>query len=128
MSSGGFFDRAVMNIETFRKYCLNKPGVTEAFPFDESVLVFKVGGKIFALTDVDTFESVNLKCEPERAVVLRERYEAVRPGYHMNKKHWNTLLMDGSLPESFLRAEIDASYALVVAKLTASQKLSISIK
>ncbi len=117
-----------MNIETFRKYCLNKPGDTESFPFDESVLVFKVGGKIFALTDVDRFESVNLKCEPERAGVLRERYEAVRPGYHMNKKHWNTLLMDGSLPDTFLRAEIDASYALVVARLPKSEKLILGIK
>lgn len=118
----------MMNIEAFRKYCLHKPGVTEAFPFDESVLVFKVGGKMFALTDVDTFESVNLKCDPERAIELRERYEAVRPGYHMNKKHWNTLVMDGSLPDTFLRAEIDASYALVAARMPKSKKLRIGIK
>lgn len=117
-----------MNIETFRKYCLHKPGVTEAFPFDESVLVFKVGSKMFALTDVDTFESVNLKCDPERAIELRERYEAVRPGYHMNKKHWNTLVMDGSLPDTFLRAEIDASYALVAARPSKSEKLRLGIK
>jgi predicted DNA-binding protein (MmcQ/YjbR family) len=117
-----------MNIEAFRRYCLKKPGVTEEFPFDETVLVFKVGGKIFALTDVDTFESINLKCDPERALELRERYDFVQPGYHMNKKHWNTILITGAVPDSFLQGEIDASYALVAAKLPKSEKLRLGIK
>ena len=117
-----------MNIETYRAYCLAKPGATEEFPFDESVLVFKVGGKMFALTDVDTFESINLKCDPEKAAELRERHEAVQPGYHMNKKHWNTLILDGSLPDSFLKAQIDHSYSLVAASLPKSHKLRLGIK
>ena len=80
-----------MNIEEYRTYCLSKKGVTEGFPFGGETLVFKVMGKMFALTDVDGFESVNLKCDPERALELRSSYEAVNPGYHMNKKHWNTI-------------------------------------
>ena len=92
-----------MHIETFREYCLSLHGTTEDFPFGKETLVFKVGGKIFALTHVDPFESVNLKCDPEKAVELRERYPAVQPGYHMNKKHWNTVIMDGSIPDTLLK-------------------------
>lgn len=114
-----------MNIEDFRAYCLNKPGVTEEFPFDETTLVFKVGGKMFALLDVDSFESVNLKCDPEKAVELRERYAAVRPGFHMNKKHWNTVRMDGSLPDALIREWVDDSYRLVFEKLPTSLKKNI---
>ena len=88
-----------MNIESFREYCLSKPGTTEGFPFDEKTLVFKVQGKMFALTDVDAFESVNLKCEPEDAVLLRETYEGVKPGYHMSKKHWNTVTIQSDVPQ-----------------------------
>ncbi len=106
-----------MNIESFRAYCLAKPGVTEAFPFDNQTLVFMVMGKMFALTDVDLFTSVNLKCDPKEAALLREQHETVVPGYHMNKKHWNTVLMDGSLTDSLVMAWIDQSYDLVVAKL-----------
>ena len=106
-----------MNIENYRDYCLSKAGVTEAFPFDENTLVFKVMGKMFALADVDEFESVNLKCDPELALKLRETYVGVRPGYHMNKKHWNTVSMDGSLPDEKIKEWIDHSYALVVAGL-----------
>ena len=106
-----------MNIESFRAYCLAKPGVTEELPFDNQTLVFKVMGKMFALTDVDLFTSVNLKCDPEEAALLREQHEAVVPGYHMNKKHWNTVLMDGSLTDSLVMAWIDQSYNLVVANL-----------
>ena len=76
-----------MNIQDFRDYCISRKGVTEEFPFDEQTLVFKVGGKMFALTDVDDFSSVNLKCEPEEVVMLIDKYECVHPGYHMNKKH-----------------------------------------
>ena len=106
-----------MHIEAFREYCLSLPGTTEDFPFGEETLVFKVEGKIFALTHVDFFESINLKCEPEKAVELRERYPAVQPGYHMNKKHWNTVLTDGSISDALLVEWIKDSYYLVVASL-----------
>ncbi len=103
-----------MNIESFREYCMAKKGVTEEFPFDNQTLVFKVMGKLFALTDVDLFTSVNLKCDPERAVELREEYEGIIPGYHMNKRHWNTVLMDGSIPDTLTMELTDHSYELVV--------------
>lgn len=102
-----------MNIEDFRNYCLQKSGVTEAFPFGGDTLVFKVYGKMFALTDLDLFTSINLKCNPEMAVALREQYPAVIPGYHMNKKHWNTIMMDATIPDSLIREWIDHSYDLV---------------
>ena len=105
-----------MNFESFRQYCLGKEEVTEEFPFDNSTLVFKTNGKIFALTNVESFESINLKCPPEEAVQLREQYMAVQPGYHMNKKHWNTLLMDGTLPDKLVKSCIDLSYGLVFKK------------
>ncbi|MBL7863056.1 MAG: MmcQ/YjbR family DNA-binding protein [Cyclobacteriaceae bacterium] len=114
-----------MNLEFFRSHCLSKPGVTEEFPFDENTLVFKVLGKMFALTDLDQFESINLKCHPEKAILLREQYDAVRPGYHMNKRHWNTILMDGSVSDREVRAWIDDSYALVVASLPRSKRLEL---
>ncbi len=106
-----------MNIESFRNYCLSKSGSSEDFPFDENVLVFKVCGKIFALVDVDLFESINLKCDPEMAIALREKYNAVQPGYHMSKKHWNTIQMDGSLNDDEIQHWINHSYELVLAKL-----------
>ena len=103
-----------MNIETFRDYCLTKPGVTESFPFGETTLVFKVGNKIFALTSLDDQPlSINLKCDPELAVQLREEFSAVQPGYHMNKTHWNTVKADGSIRDSQLQEWIDHSYELV---------------
>jgi predicted DNA-binding protein (MmcQ/YjbR family) len=106
-----------MNIEEFREYCIAKPRVTEEFPFDENTLVFKVMGKMFALTDlVDEF-SLNLKCDPERAIALREQYPAIQPGYHMSKVHWNTVNMDGSLSQKMILELIDHSYQLVVDKL-----------
>ena len=107
-----------MNIEEYRNYCLAKKGVTEEFPFDESTLVFKVMGKMFTATDIDKFASFNVKCDPEKAITLREQFSGVKPGYHMNKKHWNTLEMDGSLPDDRVREWIDDSYGLVVAGLT----------
>ncbi|MCK8494495.1 MmcQ/YjbR family DNA-binding protein [Spirosoma sp. RP8] len=103
-----------MNIETLRDYCLTKAGVTESFPFGETTLVFKVGGKIFALADIESRPTtVNLKCDPERAVQLRDEYSAVMPGYHMNKTHWNTVLIDGSVRSSMVQEWIDHSYELV---------------
>ena len=112
-----------MNIESFRKYCLKKRGVTEEFPFDENTLVFKVMGKMFALTDlVDLPFTINLKCDPEKAVELREKYDAVQPGYHMNKKHWNTITVDNSIPENELLEMVDYSYNLVVEGLKKSDR------
>ena len=106
-----------MNIEVFREYCLAKPGVTEEMPFGADTLVFKVGGKIFALTDINTFASINLKCDQERAVELREQYEAIKLGYHMNKKHWNTVFMDGQINSTLLRDIIVHSIYLVYINL-----------
>lgn len=106
-----------MDIETYRNYCLRKKGVSETFPFDKRTLVYKVMDKMFALTNVDTFESINLKCDPEIALQLRELYEGVIPGYHMNKKCWNTVKVDGCIPDSLLYQWIDDSYRLVVEKL-----------
>ncbi len=106
-----------MNIEEFRELCISMKGVTEKFPFDESTLVFYVGGKMFCLTDVDTFDFVNVKCNPGKAIELREKFNGVLPGYHMNKKHWNSLLMDGSLPVDLVREWIRDSYELVFAGL-----------
>lgn len=106
-----------MDIESYREYCIAKPGVTEGFPFDETVLVFKVMNKMFALTDVDAFEYINLKCDPERAAELREQHEAIRPGYHMNKTHWNSVYVDGTLSDPFILELIDHSYELIVASL-----------
>ena len=99
--------------------------MTEEFPFDSETLVFKVMGKMFALTNVSSFESLNLKCDPEEAAELRETYDAVRPGYHMNKKHWNTVLMDGTLSDKLVRTWVDKSYQLVASSLTKAQKLAL---
>ena len=111
-----------MNIEIFRDYCLAKPGVTEGFPFDETTLVFKVMEKMFTLANLDGDLSLNLKCDPEKAVSLREEYPAIKPGYHMNKKHWNTINIDGSVPDSLIFQLTDHSYELVVNGLTKIKK------
>jgi predicted DNA-binding protein (MmcQ/YjbR family) len=105
-----------MNIETLREYCISKKGATESFPFGDDTLVFKVNGKIFALVNLDGDLSINLKCDPILAIELRERYSSVTPGYHMNKKHWNTVLPDGSVPDKEVFYWIDHSYELVVGK------------
>lgn len=115
-----------MNIEEFREYCLSKKGVTEDLPFDENTLVFKLMGKMFALTDIDQFESINLKCDPDQAIELREKYASVQPGYHMNKKHWNTILVRGELSDTQLQHWIDHSYNLVMSKLTKKQKQDLN--
>jgi predicted DNA-binding protein (MmcQ/YjbR family) len=104
-----------MDLEQFREYCLSKPDATEGTPFGPDVLVFKVGGKMFALAALDEVPArVNLKCEPDLALELRDRYEQVTPGYHMNKKHWNTVEIETGIPEAELRSMIDHSYELVV--------------
>jgi predicted DNA-binding protein (MmcQ/YjbR family) len=114
-----------MDIEFYREYCLSKPGVSESFPFDNQTLVFKVMGKMFALADVDAFVSVNLKCDPEKAIELRERYEAVQPGYHMSKRHWNTVKMDGTIPDKLFLEWIDHSYELIVQSLPKRDQKSL---
>ena len=103
-----------MDLEQFREYCLSKPHATEGTPFGPDVLVFKVGGKMFALAALDEVPTtVNLKCDPDLALDLRDRYEQVRPGYHMNKKHWNTVEIEGGIPDLELRKMIDHSFDLV---------------
>lgn len=110
-----------MNIEQIREYCLKKKGVTEEFPFDEETLVFKVAGKIFLLASLEAIPlQINLKCDPEKAIELREEYESVQPGYHMNKQHWNTVSIDGSVPSLKIKQWIDDSYSLVLAGLRKS--------
>lgn len=112
-----------MNVEVFRTYCLAKKGVTEEFPFDEHTLVFKVMGKIFAITGLERIPfSVNLKCDPERSLELREYHPEIIPGYHMNKKHWNTVDFTGGLTTKMLHELIDHSYDLVVNSLTKKLK------
>lgn len=112
-----------MTIEDYRAYCLSKPGTSESFPFDEHVLVFKVMNKMFALTSLKKWEegdhSVNLKCDPEKAIEYREKYpDDIFPGYHMSKKHWNTVVIEyGSLSEKLIKHLINHSYELVVSKL-----------
>ena len=111
-----------MNIEDLREYCISKPAVTESFPFDESTLVFKVAGKMFLLTDlVDAF-SMNVKNIPEKVIELREYFPGVLPGYHMNKIHWITVMIDGSIPDAMLYEWIDESYSLIVAGFTGKEK------
>ena len=102
-----------MDIEFFRNYCLSKPGTSEDTPFDENTLCFRVGNKIFALVDIDAFESVNLKCDPEKAIELRELHPAISPGYHMNKKHWNTVRFNEGIPDPLILELIDHSYKLI---------------
>jgi len=111
-----------MNIEDVREYCLSKRGVSDSFPFDASTLVFKVLGRIFLLTDLESEFCINIKCNPDLAVELRERYSCVEPGYHMNKTCWNTVLIDGSIPDDELYRWIDHSYDEVVSKMSKKQK------
>jgi len=117
----------VNNVEAFRTYCLQKKGVTEEFPFDETTLTFKVMGKLFALTSLSEVEfRINLKCNPDWAMELRDKYEDILPGYHMNKKHWNTVIVNYNLPNELLKKMIDHSYDLVVKGLTKKQQLALT--
>jgi len=117
-----------MNVEILRDYCLSKTNVEESFPFGPDVLVFKVGGKIFLLCSLDSEDfNFNVKCDPELAIELRERYDCVQPGYHMNKKHWNTIMVDGSVSTQLLKEWIDHSYELVN-KTTTKKKASLKKK
>lgn len=115
----------MLNIESIRDYCLHKKGVTESFPFDEETLVFKVMNKMFCLSNITAPISINLKCDPETAIELREKYEGVLPGYHMNKKHWNTIMIDEIRSSKLINEWIDNSYELVVKSLNRKDKLKL---
>ncbi len=116
-----------MNLEELRSYCLAKEGVTEGFPFGGDTLVFKVLDKMFAATGLDSpTPGINLKCDPAYALQLREQHPEVQPGYHMNKKHWNTVQLDGGLSRETVRALIDHSYDLVVKSLPKAKRESLS--
>ena len=118
-----------MNLETYYEYCLSKKGVTEHFPFDEDTLVFKVGGKMFALSSLLQWEKgnphVNLKCDPERAQELRAEYDAINPGFHMSKVHWNTIGVNQDVPTALLKELINHSYELVFKSLTKKIQMEI---
>jgi predicted DNA-binding protein (MmcQ/YjbR family) len=105
-----------MNIEILREYCISKKNVTESLPFGDDTLVFKTEGRIFALVNLEGDLSINLKCDPALAIELRERYSSVIPGYHMNKKHWNTIYVDGTVPDKEIFSWVDNSYGLVSKK------------
>jgi predicted DNA-binding protein (MmcQ/YjbR family) len=118
--------RLIMDLEFYRSYCLAKKGVTEDFPFDQNVLVFRVGGKIFSLLDVNEFVSINLKCDPEKAIEYRELYSGVTAGFHMNKKHWNTVETRGDVPRKVILELADHSYVLVLSSLPKKMRESLS--
>ena len=118
-----------MNLETYYEYCLSKKGVTEHFPFDEDTLVFKVGGKMFALSSLNQWEkgqpSINLKCDPERAEELRAEYDAIQPGFHMSKIHWNTIKINTDVSDALVKELIDHSYELVFKSLSKKMRLEL---
>ena len=115
-----------MNAESFRAYCLSKPAATEGTPFGPDHIVFKVHGKMFALLGLDEVPTrVNLKCDPDLALELRDRYEQVEPGYHMNKRHWNTVIFDGVIPDAEIKKMIDHSYDLVVESLPKAKRKAL---
>ncbi len=116
-----------MNIELFRDYCMKKKAVSEGFPFDQETLVFKVAGKMFALIDLVDSDHTSLKCDPEKAIFLREHYSCVKPGYHMNKKHWNTVYFTDEVDDLLYLEWIDDSYYLVVASLPNKVKLEFDL-
>ena len=116
-----------MNIETLRTYCLNKLGATESFPFGSDTLVFKVGEKIFLLSSLDNPTSFNAKCNPEKAILWRENHPEIIPGFHMNKKHWNTVYYNGNLSDKILHEMIDDSYQLVFDGLPKTLQQEIKI-
>ena len=114
-----------MFLDEYREYCLSLPATSEGLPFDDKVLVFKVLDKVFTLTDITTFNSVNLKCDPEYAIELREKHSFVKPGYHMNKKHWNSIYELDSIDNEFLKGLVKHSYDLVVSKMTKKKQAEL---
>ena len=115
-----------MNIETLREYCISKAGVTEGFPFDKDTLVFKLDNKIFLLTNLASAQTFNVKFKPEKAIALREEFEDIKPGFHMNKHHWNTVCYTESLTDKMLYILIDQSYDLVYKSLSKNQQQKIN--
>ena len=112
-----------MNVESLHEYCLSKPGAEETLPFGPDTVVYKVGGKAFLLTGLDREDlRFNVKCDPEKAIELREEFDCVVPGYHMNKKHWNTIVVDGSVADKQLKDWIDHSYNLVTSSFSKKKK------
>lgn len=114
-----------MNIEEIRVFCLSRKQTTEGFPFGDDTLVFKVKGKMFVLMNLEGELRMNLKCDPEEAIRLREKYDAVIPGYHMNKKLWNTVIVDSNINNQLLKKWIDDSYKLVVSKLPKKDQIGL---
>lgn len=114
-----------MNLETLRTFCLSLPGTTEDLPFGPEVLVFRIGGKIYLLISLNEPNRFNVKCEPQKAIELREEFEEVQPGFHMNKKHWNTVFVDGRIPQARLREMIKDSFQLVRNSLSAKEKKAL---
>lgn len=117
-----------MNIEDFRNYCLALKGVTETFPFGEQTLVFKVMNKMFALANIDEYDFINLKCDPERAIMLREQYDGISPGWHMNKIHWNSVKTSGDVDDELLKELIEHSYQLVADSLSKKVKEELKLR
>jgi predicted DNA-binding protein (MmcQ/YjbR family) len=116
-----------MTLDEYREYCHSFKGITEEFPFDETTLVYKVGGKIFTLTDINSYEHVSVKCDPEDALAYREIYESVIPGYHLNKRHWNSVNCGGDVPDETLKGWIRDSYDLVVKSLTKKLRVELGL-
>jgi predicted DNA-binding protein (MmcQ/YjbR family) len=112
-----------MNAEALRQYCLSKNGAEEGFPFGETTLVFKVMGKIFLLVSLDAVPlQFNAKCDPDKAIELRAQHDAIQPGYHMNKKHWNTIVVNGTIPQRLLKEMINDSYDLIIQSLSGKER------
>jgi predicted DNA-binding protein (MmcQ/YjbR family) len=116
-----------MNIEEYRNFCLALPGVTEGFPFGPETIVFKVMNKMFALTNIETYDFVNLKCDPERAIMLREEYDGISPGWHMNKVHWNSVKTSADVDDELLKELIRHSYELIVESLPKKSKEELKL-
>ena len=114
-----------MHTEELREFCLSLPLVEEKFPFDQTTLVFYIAGKMFCLADIDEFDSVNVKCEPDKAIELREQYQAVIPGFHMNKKHWNTVKVNEDVSDNLIKDWVKNSYNLVILTLPKSKRPSL---
>ncbi len=116
-----------MNIEEYRDFCLALPGVTEGFPFGPETMVFKVMNKMFALTNIEAYDFVNLKCDPERAITLREEYEGINPGWHMNKVHWNSVKTSADVEDELFKELISHSYDLIVESLPKKTKEELKL-